>query len=596
MTDRAAAARAIALFQQGDLDAARSAAHSAISGDGESAQMRHLLGVLCCRAGDLGEGVTHLEHAAELAPRDPGILVMLMRVLIDSGRPSEALSRPFEATGMPSSALLALWRTRAEAAHHAHEPFLEAEALQRGLLLDPADRPARERLVPMLMSLDQPAQALAQIDALPESRWSRRARSMALVALRRLDEAAAIEAELLGDDPLDREAWLSAVLIADRQNDASALSAMVEHGERASYDQAELAFARALIAKLEGDWDGALTHAKASETPGDPGRRFALIASLADRLGRSDEAYHAAAAKAATIADGPAWRVRGARHRRELEGLLAAMTEQWSASWTASPPLARAAPAFLVGFPRSGTTLLDTFLMGHRDVVVIEEELMLDAAARVFGGTAALADADAARIEEARAAYFAELDRHLPSASPQPGLIIDKLPLAMTGAPIIHRLFPDAKIIFARRHPADSVLSNFLQSFRLNDAMANFLDLGDAAQFYDVAMRVWTRSRDRLGLDTRDLAYEELVENPAAALRPLVEWLGLPWDDDLLDHRRTAAARGAIVTPSYDQVTQPVHRRAVDRWRRYGTYLAPVRGLIEPWAIRLGYGTMSGLP
>lgn len=171
--------------------------------------------------------------------------------------------------------------------------------------------------------------------------------------------------------------------------------------------------------------------------------------------------------------------------------------------------------------------------------------------------------------------------------------MIDKLPLAMTGAAVIHRLFPDAKIIFARRHPADSVLSNFLQSFRMNDAMANFLDLHDGAQFYDVAMRLWTLARETLNLDTRDLVYEELVVDPAAALQPLVEWLGLPWDEALLDHQRTAAARDVIVTPSYDQVTQPIHRRAAGRWRRYMEQLAPVLPLLEPWALRLGYGRMT---
>lgn len=166
---------------------------------------------------------------------------------------------------------------------------------------------------------------------------------------------------------------------------------------------------------------------------------------------------------------------------------------------------------------------------------------MLAAAARILGDQINLDKADASTIQQARAAYFTELDRHL-IEPPAGRLIIDKLPLAMTGASIIHRLFPGARIIFAQRHPVDSVLSNFLQSFRLNDAMANFLDIEDAAKFYDVAMRLWVRSRRLLNLDARDLVYEELVDDPGAALRPLVEWLGLPWHEALLDHQRTAAA------------------------------------------------------
>ena len=163
----------------------------------------------------------------------------------------------------------------------------------------------------------------------------------------------------------------------------------------------------------------------------------------------------------------------------------------------------------------------------------------------------------------------------------------------MTGAVLIHRLFPDARFIFARRHPADSVLSNYLQAFQLNDAMANFLDLGDAAAFYDVAMSLWYRARETLNLDVREIAYEELVADQEATLRPLVEWLGLSWNDALLDHQRTAVDRGVIVTPSYDQVTQPVHRRAAGRWQRYAKHLAPVLPILDPWARHLGYGAIS---
>jgi hypothetical protein len=161
----------------------------------------------------------------------------------------------------------------------------------------------------------------------------------------------------------------------------------------------------------------------------------------------------------------------------------------------------------------------------------------------------------------------------------------------MTGAPVIHRLFPDAKFIFARRHPADAVLSNYLQSFQLNDAMANFLDIGDAAAFYDVALSLWFRARRKLKLDVYDIAYEDLVADTEGTLRPLVDWLGLSWQPELLDHRRTAARRDLIATPSYDQVMQPIHQRASGRWKRYADQLAPVLPTLDSWARQLGYGS-----
>ena len=133
------------------------------------------------------------------------------------------------------------------------------------------------------------------------------------------------------------------------------------------------------------------------------------------------------------------------------------------------------------------------------------------------------------------------------------------------------------------------MLSSFLQSFALNPSMASFLDLGDAGDFYDVAMTLWTRSLDALPIQSRSVAYEELVADPESSLRPLVQFLGLDWHEEMLDHRATAMARDSIGTPSYDQVAQPLNPRASGRWRRYEDTLQPVLPLLLPWADRLGY-------
>lgn len=244
----------------------------------------------------------------------------------------------------------------------------ETDALERIVLLDPADTASRELLIALLMSLDRPAAALAYLDSLPPSGTNSRLRSSALTALRRLDEAVALDAALLEANPQDREAWLSLVLLADRQGDAALLSAMIALGERDGHPRGEVDFARALLAKREDRLEEALALARASEVPGDPARRFALMASLADRLGHSEEAFDAAVAKAAATPDLQAWRQRGEAHRAELERVVAAITKGWAA-WPPAPALDRPVPAFLVGFPRSGTTLLDTFLMGHPDAV-----------------------------------------------------------------------------------------------------------------------------------------------------------------------------------------------------------------------------------
>lgn len=92
-----------------------------------------------------------------------------------------------------------------------------------------------------------------------------------------------------------------------------------------------------------------------------------------------------------------------------------------------------------------------------------------------------------------------------------------------------------------------------------------------------------------MDLNVHTVVYENLVADPEGTLRPLLDFLGLEWNDRLLDHRRTAKSRGTIVTPSYDQVTEPVNTRAVGRWQRYADQLEPALPILLPWAERLGY-------
>ncbi len=131
------------------------------------------------------------------------------------------------------------------------------------------------------------------------------------------------------------------------------------------------------------------------------------------------------------------------------------------------PVPSRPSPAFLVGFPRSGTTLTETFLRGHPDVRVIDEEPILGRAALGLGGISKPPTATPEQLTAARESYFAELDEQIGPGFA--GLVVDKMPLHMASLPLIATLFPDARIIFAQRHPCDCVLSGFMQAFVPSD-------------------------------------------------------------------------------------------------------------------------------
>jgi hypothetical protein len=124
-----------------------------------------------------------------------------------------------------------------------------------------------------------------------------------------------------------------------------------------------------------------------------------------------------------------------------------------------------------------------------------------------------------------------------------------------------------------------------MQSF----GVVNFANIRDAADYYDAMMSTWTASCDAMKLNARTVVYEELIENPEAVLKPVIGFLGLEWDERVLDHQRTARERGSIATPSYDQVTEPISKSARGRWKRYRRQMEPGLPILLDWAERLGY-------
>ena len=119
-------------------------------------------------------------------------------------------------------------------------------------------------------------------------------------------------------------------------------------------------------------------------------------------------------------------------------------------------------------------------------------------------------------------------------------LLVDKNPLALNSVPFIRRLFPDARIILALRHPCDVILSCYVTNFRLNDGMANFVQLNPAAELYDISFSYFERVQALMPTPTHVVAYENVVGNQDGELRALFEFLGLDWHDAVLDHQSTA--------------------------------------------------------
>ena len=286
-------------------------------------------------------------------------------------------------------------------------------------------------------------------------------------------------------------------------------------------------------------------------------------------------------------------RERAAQFRDVIARDMALTTPDWVRSWSPPPvPDGRASPIFLVGFPRSGTTLLDTMLMRDPRVAVLEEEPFLTEMETALGGPEAFATLDQAALQRGRDLYFELVGKTIEL---NPGtILVDKHPLHLNKVPVIKRAFPDARFVLALRHPCDVLLSCYLTNFRINNAMANFLDLEDAATMYDLTFSNWEQARAAFALPVGTVVYERLVEDTARELRPLFAWLGLDWPGDEGDHRVAARARGLVTTASYAQVTEPIYQRAAGRWHRYADQLAPVFARLQPWVERFGYALEDG--
>ncbi|MEZ0244317.1 MAG: sulfotransferase, partial [Sphingomonas sp.] len=401
--------------------------------------------------------------------------------------------------------------------------------------------------------------------------------------------AEAALADALACDANCVPALLALADLAERGNRVEELAALIGRLDASGVPGADIALLRARLACRRGDHAGALAAAYSAPAAFDPGRRAQIIGECSERLGDPAAAFEAFAemnrVTAAEIADAPS---AGAAYRATVSQRTALVTPEWAAGWAPAPvDDGREDPVFLFGFPRSGTTLLDTFLMGHPKALVMEERPALAAACAGLGDYDALADLSVAQIAAARARYFAEVDGFAPDAANR--LVIDKLPLGMADTATVHRLFPKARFIFAERHPCDVVLSCFMTRFDPRGGMANFLDLGDAARLYDVALGHWSRCRDVLPLAVHTVRYERMVADAAGELAPLAAFLGLTLSDAMLDHRRTARERAHIATPSYAQVAEPLYTRALARWEKYRDRMAEVLPLLAPWADAMGY-------
>jgi tetratricopeptide (TPR) repeat protein len=553
--------------------------------------LQRLRGYAAQMAGDLAVAIEAYEHVVAIAPHDWETWHNLGNAKVSTDDLTggiAAFRRAAELNRLAAPARLSLSR-----ALHLAGDLAEAETQLRLMIDDfPQEVEALIDLAELLRTGYGDNMGARQALERAVERDPRNANLLAglgqqqLLALE-IDRAEASFRRALDVDPENSSAFLGLADALERYRPEDLYELAVQ-AESASVDDASLAVIKASAALRARCHEAGLEALQGVPREFEPERRWRLEGQLLDGTGSYDSAFDAfSRMNAAHAADRSEPLRRAARLRDTLRKQHHLTTEAWRDSWLAPRTPAPRAPVFLLGFPRSGTTLLDTILMGHPHIQVMEELPVMARVEAELGGFNAFATLGEAGVSRGRRRYFEIASDHVELR--QGSLLVDKSPLHLLRMPQIVRLFPNARFILALRHPADVILSCFMTSFRLNSSMANFLRLDTAAEFYDLTFSMWERSLALFPAEVHTVAYERLIQDPEEVLRPVVEALGLTWHHDMLDHQRTAGARGIITTASYAQVTEPIYGRAAGRWRNYRRHLEPILPILEPWAKRFGY-------
>lgn len=278
-------------------------------------------------------------------------------------------------------------------------------------------------------------------------------------------------------------------------------------------------------------------------------------------------------------------RQQGALDRARLQGRIDALIEVFDAAYFESrrefgDPIA--APIFVVGMPRSGTSLVEHILSRHPAISGYGETPFIAAlvqrmpaiAASVQRWPQAARDISAPAAQQAAAGYLAQIERARPLRTPR---FVDKAPLNVFQLGLIRVLFPNATLILCKRDPRDTLLSIYCENFGLDQNFST--DLGDLAFYYAQYLRLVRHWQQVLGEGLVSIRYEHLVSDHEIQCRRLVQATGEAWSERCLE---PVDEDRAVSTPSRWQVRQPLYRTSIGRWKSFEPWLGElIDGLRE---------------
>ena len=543
--------KGVELQRRGDVAAAAQIYGRILHEEPEHWQALHYMGLAQLQQGRLKEADILLSRSVAIEPRNANAWSDLGSVRVKGEMPQEALD--------PFSRALELAPEHTDALHNM------ARALRQLSRFDQA-RPLLERLVALQPGQPGPLRNLADVQ------------------LKSGDVATAIETfqealKIDPDDPRIRLGLGDACESAGRFRQARMQYLAILRRE----PQSPLALSRLLQmreGKVDPEWvELAQRLAEGPETPEDGRIRLDIALGYhADRAGEYRTAfrhlrrgYDAQAEREPFDSDG---------YSRAIDRLVNTLDASFYAEAVGSG-LTSERPIFVVGMPRSGTTLTEQILASHSRVAAGGEMSMLLKVSYQIGELSrsgkpypeGLLTTGRVALRRMGRRYLDQLDK----VSLDADRVTDKLPFNFMHLGVIALLFPGAKVVHCRRHPLDNCLSCYFTSFADQIRFANRLDtLGRYYLDYHRLMQHW---QEVLPIEILDLQYEDVVDDTEGRVRTLLDHCGLEWEDACLDFHRT---KRGVRTPSRWQVRQPIYRGSVQRWRNYEEELQPLREILAP--------------
>ncbi|HFD80763.1 MAG TPA: sulfotransferase family protein [Gammaproteobacteria bacterium] len=578
-------------LRQGQPERAAECCREALKIDAGHALAHHVLGSALEQLDQLEAAVSEFRAALRLRPAFANAHLFLGRVLARLGQNEEAERCHLEALELEPG-LVAAMASLGSLYLNTGRPGEAERWLRKGLAIAPAHAAMLTTLGQALGAQGKDAEAVAVLESALRADPDSLDALLALGSLQSkcgdYDRALECYRRVSDLQPGNEYAIGARAQLLERRGEIEAafglLRPLVETGS--THISVALPFAELALQLDRGPEAIELLERALPDHADDPQGRIDLhyrLGKLLDRGGEYDRAFEhyrranrlsAGIVAASTGLDGI-----DAQARRVLERSRDCDAEFWKS-------LPRAAngsecPVFVVGMPRSGTTLVEQILASHARVYGAGELTAMENIARSLCSGAAYRSGYPACLEGITAQRLeGQAQRHLRLLASLAGgdaeRVVDKCPHNYIHLGLVSVLFPRARVVHVSRDPRDTACSIYFQAFTPLHAYA--CDLQAIGRHYHVYRQLMAYWEEVLDIDILHLRYEDLVAEPERHIRSLVDFCGLPWDPRCLEFHNT---RRDVNTPSYGQVRRPMYRGSVGRWRHYRPHLEPLLQALE---------------